>query len=122
MWIRISKEFCFEYIAEPLVKYYIHGNRLSTNYLIMINGLETLLKKYDRYFSLNRKAQSKLYLNIGVYYGYSGNIEKARKSLLKAIRIYPFETRHYFNLFLTLLGANKFQKLKEIKEKLFSPI
>ncbi|MFN3530991.1 MAG: glycosyltransferase family 2 protein [Candidatus Brocadia sp.] len=45
MWIRISKEFHFEYIKKPLVKYYIHKNTISSNSEIRIRGIETMLKR-----------------------------------------------------------------------------
>jgi len=117
MWIRISKGFHYEYIREPLVKYYSHGNgRLSTNYKLVISGKEAMLKKYGELFASNRKDYSYRYLQIGVLYCYSGDTKKGREALFKAMMTYPFEIRHYFNLFLSLLGADAFKKIKQIKE------
>src|SRR5262245_40242735 len=31
LWIRIANEFLFEYVPEPLFKYYVHENKISTN-------------------------------------------------------------------------------------------
>jgi hypothetical protein len=31
----------------------------------------------------------------------------------------PFEMRNYFNFIISLLGAERFKKLKEAKEKVF---
>jgi hypothetical protein len=56
-----------------------------------------------------------------VYYCYNRKIKEGRKAFLKAIRIYPFEIRNYFNLGLSLLGADAFKKLKEAKEKYLLP-
>lgn len=120
MWIRISKEFHFEYIKTPLVRYYIHGNRLSTNLGMQIRGYETVSKKYEQFFVLNKKSYSRRYLVLGVFYCYHKDIKKGREAFLKAIRLYPFDIRCYYNLGLSLLGADNFRKLKEIKERLFS--
>jgi glycosyltransferase involved in cell wall biosynthesis len=117
MWIRISKEFQYEYIKEPLVNYYSHSDsRLSTNYKLVISGKEAMLKKYSDVFESNKKDHSYRYLQLGVLYCYSGNAGKGREAFLRAIMAYPFEVRHYFNFCLSLLGASVFKKMKVIKE------
>ncbi len=119
LWIRISREFYFECIKEPLVRYSIHhGNRLTNNHGKVIVGIEAIIKKYDQLLALNRKSYSHLYLALGVRYNYSGNAKKGRKAFLQAIKLYPFEIRHYFNLGLSLVGTHAFKKIKEAKEKL----
>lgn len=119
MWIRIAKEFQFEFIEGPLVKYFNHENQLSNNYEIIIRGSEVMLKKYGHLFSLNSKLYSDRYLSLGVLYCHNNNVKKGREAFLKAIKIYPLEIRHYFNFCLSLLGAANFRKLKELKEKVF---
>lgn len=119
MWIRISKEFHFEYIEEPLVKYYVHENRLSNNPEIRIRGLETILHKYSRFFAFNSKRYSRSYLSLGLLCCYSGKIRKGIKAFINAIRLYPFEPRNYFNLGLSLLGAKNFRRVKEFRNKEF---
>lgn len=121
MWIRISKKFHFECIREILVKCYVHGrDKLSFNLEALNKGLDIMVNKYGQYPSL-RKICSVHYLSLGVRYCYNGNTPKGRESFLKAIKLYPFEIRHYFNLFLSLFGADNFKKLKEIKKIIFGP-
>jgi len=119
MWLRISKEFRFEYIEEPLVRFSVPDSRhsLSGNYDLMIRGNEAQLRKYASLFASDRKSYSHCYLGLGVLYCYNGNVSKGRESLIKAIKIYPFEPRHYFNLCLSFLGAKNFKKLKMLKEE-----
>ena len=118
MWLRISKEFQFEYIEQPLVTFSVPDNKpsLSANYELKIRGTEAQLKKYASFYALDRKTYSRRYLKLGVLYCYNGNISKGREALIRAIKIYPFDPRHYFNLALSLLGANNFKKLKTLKE------
>ena len=118
MRIRISKEFHFEYIREPLVKYYIHENRLSTNYRLVIRGREALLEKHSQLLALNKRSHSYHYLSLGISYCYSGNTKEGRRTFLKAIELYLFNIRFYFNFFLSILGADNFKKLKEIRKAL----
>ncbi len=117
MWIRISKVFHFEFIKEPLVKYYVHKNKISTNLEALINGEETFFKKYGKLLELNRKIYSYHYFILGTYYCYNKNIKKGRKTLLSAIRTYPFNIRYYINLGCSLLGANAFKELVSIKKR-----
>ena len=118
MWLRISKEFEFEYLEEPLVRFSVADGRcsLSANYEVMIRGKEAQLRKHAYLFAQDSKNYSRCYLGLGVLHCYSGNVKKGRESFIKAIKIYPFEPRHYFNLFLSVLGAKNFKKWKILKE------
>jgi glycosyltransferase involved in cell wall biosynthesis len=113
MWIRISKEYQIDYITGPLVNYFVHENSMSSNCQLMIRGFETQLAKYPQFFSSNKRSYGYRYLSLGVLYCYNGDIEKGRRALRKAIEIYPFEMRSYFNLGLSLLGSKAFRRLKE---------
>jgi glycosyltransferase involved in cell wall biosynthesis len=118
MWIRISRFYEFEYIKEPLVFYSVHGNRMSTNYALMVTGLETLLKKYETYFSLSRNSYSYRLRQLGVLYCYRGDIREGRAALFKAIQFSPLEIRNYYNMALSLFGVDKFKKIKTLRDKL----
>ncbi len=122
MWVRLSREFHFEFIKEPLVKYSFHEKRISTDVEKKIKGIEIILERYGQLLATNRRSCSQSYLSLGVLYCYNGNTKKGRESLLKAIKLYPFEIRHYFNLVLSLLGAGAFKKLKRTKEKIIALI
>jgi glycosyltransferase involved in cell wall biosynthesis len=116
MWFRISKEFCFEYIPDPLVKYYVHDAKMSSNYDLMIRGGEARLKKHAEVFALEARSYSRHYLSLGVYYCHSGNMKKGRRAFLNAIRLYPFEIKHYYNFCLSLLGADIYRRIKDFRD------
>ena len=40
MWLRISRDFQFEYISEPLVNYSVHEDQLSNNRALVAKGRE----------------------------------------------------------------------------------
>jgi glycosyltransferase involved in cell wall biosynthesis len=117
LWIRISREFDFEYIEEPLVVYRVHEKKLSTDYNVMIRGKEAQLQKHAQLFAANRKNYGAIYLDLGVLYCYTNNVKKGREAFLRAIVIYPCELRCYFNYCISLFGARNFKRLKEIKAK-----
>lgn len=118
MWLRISREFDFEYINEPLVKYYVHDNRLSTNTEIQIKGREAILKKHEHLFALNKRYYSYCYLTLGLLYCYNKKMKEGRRLLWKAIRTYPFEIRNYYNFGLSLLGEKALRRVKEIRDRI----
>jgi glycosyltransferase involved in cell wall biosynthesis len=122
MWIRISKEFKIDYIGEPLVSYTVHGTRLSANYESTIQGLEGLLRKHAPYFALDSRNYSRRYSSLGIKYCFSGDIKKGREALLGAIKLYPFELRHYYNLCLSFLGASNFRRMKTFSQSHLSEI
>ena len=122
MWLRISKEFQFEYINELLIKYILHDDKqsLTHNYETVIRDLEILLKKYAPLLEANSKGQSYHYRELGEVYCRIGDIKKGREAFVRAIKLAPLEIRHYYDLFLSLLGAENFKKFKEFKERVIS--
>jgi glycosyltransferase involved in cell wall biosynthesis len=114
MWIRIAAAYRIEYISEPLVKYYIQGDRLTTNHELVIRGLENQLIKYRGLFCKSREGLSRRYRIIGTLYCYNGDLKKGRRSLLKAIRTNPFELRQYFHLCTSFLGPRNFLRIRSL--------
>jgi glycosyltransferase involved in cell wall biosynthesis len=122
MWIRVSKTFLFECVNEPLVKYRVHAEKLSTNYELVISGLETQLRKHGDFFASNKKGYSCRYLSLGTLYCYTGNMRRGREAFLKAITLYPCGLRQYYNLCISFLSAANFKKLKHAREFLTSDV
>ena len=98
MWIRISKEFHFEYIQEPLINYSVHENKMSRRPNLQIKGLQALLNKHGSYFASDSKNYSRRYSTLGLLYYHQGDALRARKALLKAVNLYPLRLSNYFRL------------------------
>lgn len=114
MWIRLSMNWEFEYIHEPLTKAYIHGSaHLSRNLKGQTAGREKLLERYEHLFKKNRKSWSELYLCLGAQYCQLKEMKKGRKNLIKGIKIYPFSKIAYFHFFSSLLGPNNYQRVRK---------
>ena len=114
MWLRISKEFDFECIQTPLVKYGIHKNNLGSNYSLQIKGREAVLRKYHQYFLSDSKNHSYVCYTLGILYCFNGNYKKSRKYFLRSIRMNTFWIKPYIFLCLSLLDINIIKKLIEI--------
>ena len=104
LWIRIAKYFQFYCIPNPLYRYYIHDVKLSNDPEELYKGISIMLKRYGNNSIISRRHYSAHYLRIGVLYCFNSNLKKGWKSYIKAIKLYPFEIRNYFNLFISFLG------------------
>ncbi len=108
MWIRIAHSFDFAYIADPLVRYSIHGTRLSTNYAVMIRGLERQLEKHRDFFSAYPAAFHQRLIELGSLYCQAGQMVKARAAFRRAVAMAPLRPKHYRYLVLSLFGSRVF--------------
>ncbi|HWP58308.1 MAG TPA: glycosyltransferase family 2 protein [Candidatus Acidoferrales bacterium] len=117
MWIRIAKDFHFEYLQEPLVNYYVHKVKMSADDRLKITGLEKQIAKHGPFFARDSKSFSRRYLSLGVLYCHTGDLARGRAALVRAIRTYPLDARPYFNLLLTAAGAKNFVRLKRLKDR-----
>jgi glycosyltransferase involved in cell wall biosynthesis len=122
MWIRLSKDFHFDYVQKPLVKYYYHVHRINTDVKKLKSGIEIMLAKYGSYFAENKEGYSYHNFSLGILYCFDENIRAGRRAFFKAIIFYPFNAKYYFYLILSLLGVNIFKRSIEIKEKVISAL
>jgi glycosyltransferase involved in cell wall biosynthesis len=111
MWIRIAHRFDFTYAAEPLVRYSIHEERLSTNYGTMIRGLDRQLRKHGKFFAASPENFSRRYIALGALYCYTRDVEKGREAFRKAIQISPLMLKQYLYLGLSLFGFEAFRRV-----------
>jgi glycosyltransferase involved in cell wall biosynthesis len=118
LWIRISRDYHFEFINEPLVRYAVHRDRLSADTKTILTGKEAQLAKYADYFAGDRRAYGRYFLSLGVLYCYNRKLTEGRAAMCRAIRIYPYEIRPYINLFFTLWGSENFTRMKAFKDRL----
>ena len=114
LWIRLSMNWDFEYINEPLIKVFFHRNgHLSQNLMNQTAGREKLLEMYQYLFRKNRESWGKLHLCLGAQYCQLKEMKKGRHNIIEAIKIYPFNKLAYFHLFSSLLGPNNYQRLRK---------
>jgi glycosyltransferase involved in cell wall biosynthesis len=114
LWIRLSLNWDFEYINEPLTRTYIHKQgHLSERLKDQIEGREKLLTKYSNLFNQDKKTWSKLILLQGAQYCQLKDMKKGRKNIVKGIKIYPLNFNAYFHFFSALLGTNAYQCLRK---------
>jgi glycosyltransferase involved in cell wall biosynthesis len=120
-FLRFAKQFHFDYIPMPLVKYFLHNENLTKNASTILKALEYLKRKYSGDLGsekLNHSFYNKGYLYIGTELCYSGNINEGRKYLIMSIKYNPYNYRSYFNILISFLGKNLFTQIINIKAKI----
>jgi glycosyltransferase involved in cell wall biosynthesis len=114
MWIRLSLNWDFEYINEPLTRTYVHKQgHLSARLKEQIEAREKLLIKYSNLFNQDRKTWSKLILHQGAQYCQLKNMKRGRENFLKGIQIDPFNFKAYLHLLSSLFGQSAYQFLRK---------
>lgn len=119
MWIRLAKEYQFDFVKDPLIKYYhhnIHNDRITIDLESKINGINMVINKFHSEFALRPKVCSELYFTIGNLYCQLGNTKKGREEFLKAIRFYPFSLKYFIYLSSALFTPRIYFKLARIKK------
>lgn len=101
MWIRISKNYEFDYVPEALAIYHIHGKQISANFNDTIEGFQKILKKYIDDISIYPSIYNDHLIRIGIFYCLNDNIKAGQKYFSKAIKIKPIQINAYSNLILS---------------------
>jgi len=112
MWIRIAHSFDFAFLADPLVRYSVHGRRLSTNYDAMILGLQRQLAKSLDFFASYPDDLSRRYIKLGILSAYAGDGRLARQAFGRAVASSPGRIKNYFYWCLGLLGSRVFRTVR----------
>jgi glycosyltransferase involved in cell wall biosynthesis len=112
MWIRIAHAFDFAYLPEPLVRYSVHSTRLSTNYGVMVRGLERQLQKHGAFFASYPSDLARRYIELGAMLCYERDGRRGRRAFWQAVRIAPLRLKNYFYLGLGLFGARIFRQVR----------
>ena len=118
MWLRISKMFEIDFLGQPLVKFFIHKNRITRNIKAKIKGRKTILNKYYEDIKKCNKTLSGHHFIIGYLMCHHGDVFSGRKEIIKAIRLHRYDMGYYKYLFLSLLGASFYSKLLAIKTRI----
>lgn len=111
MWLRIAGEFDIGYLDTPLVKKRIHEGQASV--IKSSRGFEDLLliieKACTRYPYLQRfvhKRKAHLYHKLSVDFLRKDRVKEARKNIIRAIKLNPFNVKYYIILILPYVYKN----------------
>ena len=110
LFIRLSREYSFIHLKEPLVEYHATPG-ISTNSNAAVIAQELLLNKYYFGKENNKEFLSKQYIDLGHALWYTGQLKLARSYFLKAVQKTPFNL-HYLGVFAaSFLGTTGYNKI-----------
>jgi O-antigen biosynthesis protein len=118
MWLRICREYDFDFVDEPLYRYHIHESNLSRKDPSreaeelgrLIDKWQVLYKKYPAVWSRQLKT-------VGALYASNGDMASARKYFIASIKAAPYYLKNYINLSISLFGEKMYKKVLSIKNK-----
>ncbi len=107
-FLRLAKNYSFDYINTPLAEYRVHDASFSKNAKLALEESLDLMQRYLTEFNrLNRRIIknkiSELKLQLGSIYFHAGEILTARKQFLDSIRNNSFNFRSYLGICATIL-------------------
>jgi len=115
IWIRISKNWEFKFISEPLVLVYRTSDSISIKQNRSFTGLVPIIDKYFEEFSKDRKILGNHYFRIGrAYLRVRGDKEfyKGRKYIFESFKIRPFlDIKKFIAMLILLLGPVSYRMI-----------
>jgi glycosyltransferase involved in cell wall biosynthesis len=120
LWLRLAPHFRFDFVERELMKYYVHGRRISTNLEALDRGIDLMRRKHGASSALRRNL-ARQSMGLGVQYCSQGETGKGRRALTRAIRLAPSEPRPYLYLTTSLLGARGFRAAQSARRRFAAP-
>ncbi len=117
LWIRISKDWHFKFIGEPLVIVYRTPDSISVNQNVTITGWKPILEKHLEEFKKDRRLLARHYFRIAASFNLLDDKEfyEGRKFIFKAIKTWPLvDIKHLLIALISLFGDSFLLKGCEI--------
>jgi glycosyltransferase involved in cell wall biosynthesis len=124
LYIRIANKYDIEYVNEPLLRYYVHGNSITGNCNRAIEGHVILL---ERVLQLIETYKPKLSKRNVLYYHYRKRadiylkfrlMKKSVQFRLKSVFSNPFDVKNNLLLLLSLGGKNFYNSVTGVKKNI----
>lgn len=98
MWLRLAKRFRFDYVPDTLVRWYIHGEQITTDLGAKITARRQFLRKYAADLERHPVTLAKQLLSLGMMYGADHRSASAALCFVRAIRRCPRDPVPYRHL------------------------
>lgn len=112
MWLRLSKICNFDFVDSILANYYIHTNhRISVDVQAKVEGKKCFIDKHFRDLSKYPAALSRQFMALAKNYFLYGNASEARKYMLRAVKLKPFDLSFHVHLALSYISPHYYAML-----------
>ena len=122
LWIRISKNYNFDFINKPLFKYYVHNANITKtiSQKETVKDFSGLLEKHKEDYLKYLKAD---YVNnlrhLANSYCKLGDVKLGRKYFIKTIKTNWLDYKSYFYFLLSFFGSKFYNFCIRIKRQIF---
>ena len=116
LWIRMSRLVPFDFVGDPLLKYFVHEKKIWRDLGALDRGIERMLEKHGRSGALRRNL-GRQSLWVGVRHCQQGETARGRRSMVRALRLNPFGLRAYVHIGLSLLGGARYRRLSDARKR-----
>lgn len=111
MWIRISKNYEFDYVPEALSIYNIHGKQISADFKDTIEGFKRILDKYKADISRFPSIYSDHLIRIGIFCCINGDLSTGQKYFSESIKIKPYQIKAYLNFIFLKITPGLYKRI-----------
>ncbi len=110
MWIRISKFYKFDFVAEALSNVYVHGRQISTNLNAKIIARQMLIRKYHQDLLKNPIIFAFLLKRLGVLQCLADNRKNALRYFARSLRFVPLQRDCLTHVLFSLLTPKRHKR------------
>ncbi|PSP34584.1 hypothetical protein BRC64_00685 [Halobacteriales archaeon QH_10_67_22] len=119
-WLRLFDEFYMFAIDTVLYKRHYHGDQMTNDLGLMLEGRARLLEKHGE--KLSDQYQEHLQYSLAHGYARLGRTEKARAFFRGFTRKYPLRLAYYYYYVWLLFGVRGYDLGKLIHHRLYRPV
>ena len=116
LWIRLSRLVRFDFVAEPMLRYFVHERKIWRDFDALDRGIERMLQKHGNSRALRRNL-GRQSLWVGVNRCRAGETGPGRRSMLRGVRLNPLGLRAYVHLGLSFLGGQRYRRWSEARQR-----
>jgi glycosyltransferase involved in cell wall biosynthesis len=110
MWIRLAREFRFDFVPEILVRHYLHGDQITSDLPRKVEAKQAILAKYRVDLEAHPGILAEHLHTLGMLCCADRQHENGRVYLLRAIRARPFRVRAYRDWLRSRLAPRRFER------------
>lgn len=113
-YYRLAKHYDFEFLADIIMKYYIHPNAMSKIHTDRLTYLISFINKYGEELKKPSSRWSEIQERLGELQAVNGNRLAALNSFFKAFVTNPKRVSILIKACLALLGSKLYRKIRNI--------
>ena len=110
LFIRISKDYHFKCVDEPLLISYYQPHSISADQSALIRALKLILEKHFEDFKKDKRVLASFFANSGDLLCSGGEFRQGRSYLIKAVKAYPLNIKYLGAALVSLLGQRVYNR------------